>query len=72
MIKDFLQSISELRILGIIFLLILVLSFLAVLVYVFKMKKKDVNRYSRLPLDNPPPPEDNRIPANDKDDKNEE
>jgi len=51
MIKDFLQSISNVEIFAIISLLIILASFLVVLVYTFRIKKEDLNKYSRLPLD---------------------
>ncbi len=68
MIKDFLQSIAGLGFFAIIFLLLIFSSFLVVLVYVIKMNKNDLNRYSQMPLDNSDIPETVRIPVGDKND----
>ena len=51
MIKDALQSLSNVEMFAIISLVLFLISFLVVLIYIMKIKKEDVIRYSRLPLD---------------------
>ncbi len=72
MIKDFLQSITAIRFFAIIFLLLIIGSFFFVLVYVIRMKKKDLKKYSRLPLDDSDDPETMRIHVSRKNDKSGE
>ena len=51
MIKDVLQSISNVEIFAIISLLLILTSFIVILVYTLKIKREDLKRFSRLPLD---------------------
>jgi hypothetical protein len=51
MIKDVLQSISNVEIFAIISLLLILTSFIVILVYTLKINKEDLKRFSRLPLD---------------------
>lgn len=51
MISDVLESIAGLEVFPIIGLILFVLVFLAVVIWVFKLPKRSVNRWSRIPLD---------------------
>jgi cbb3-type cytochrome oxidase subunit 3 len=72
MIKEFLQSITSMRAFSIVFLLLMIVLFLAIIIYVITMKKKDIKKYSQLPLDNQEPPDTDRTEADHKEDKNGE
>ena len=51
MIKNVLQAINGVEIYPIISLILFLLSFTAVLIWTIRMKKSDVLRYSKLPLE---------------------
>lgn len=67
MIKDVLQSIANVEIFAIISLLLIFLSFLAILVYILRISKEDLSRYSRLPLDESDMPKIVTVPIDNQD-----
>jgi hypothetical protein len=62
MIKTVLQSISGVEVYSIISLVAFIAAFTLVLIKVISLKKKDVMRYSLLPLEDSPPAADSTIP----------
>jgi len=60
MIKAVLQSIEGVEVYSIITLLIFMIMFGAIVIYVMRMKKDDIQHYSLIPLDDPDPGNNDR------------
>lgn len=52
MVSDFLNAVTELKIFPIIGLIFFLLAFIGVIVWVVRLDKKSVQKWSKMPLDN--------------------
>ena len=65
MIKDVLQSIAFIEIYPIISMVLFLMAFMMVMIYMFRLDKADIKRYSRFPLNDPEKMKSVTIPIRD-------